>query len=238
MCQRKAQKIGPINALDNCHKRNWSLTNSQSLRCHFRFCAATRNSFHWIFFFFHSLLLQLIVFNLRASNGHTHYYPSVSCCNWKKSMGKQHQPKQKKKNAPIEIEKCRKKNPSISLAQINFRVEKNENNWRIRAKWCTWHSENRKWASANEWTESWDLPHLNQSVIYIHWGTIEFQIGTRNAQSIETSEYFFFFPLDWMSELVRVFLSSRIFSVDSTKDQKKKIKKAKEKLFRTRERWK
>lgn len=88
---------------------------------------------------------------------------SVSYYNWKKSTGK-------KINYSVwdgEIQ-WKKRSSHHSLYQwprsiVEWQRMKTIDGY--AAKWCTWHLENRKWASANAWIEiekqSWDLPHLN-----------------------------------------------------------------------------
>lgn len=160
-----------INALDNCHRRNWSLTNRQSLRCHFRgafflFCCLLRllhemnspfNSLavDWALFcalFLKNIVVELIVFNLCASNGRTHYYPSVSCYNRKESnrthCGADEWEKSGRMNGPSierEREKERERAGNKKSRHISGTDQfEDEKEWKQLMRYarvlCTWHS--------------------------------------------------------------------------------------------------
>lgn len=82
---------------------------------------------HCIFF---SFLRLLIVFNLRASNGGSHYYLECIILQLKEINGQKNQLFRSGWRNSIK----KKLVMLISVAQINCRVAKNENNWRIRRK--------------------------------------------------------------------------------------------------------
>lgn len=81
-------KSQSINALDDCHKRNWSLINRQSLRCYFRFC---RHRCYWMLFCdccrYYTITLNHFIYSAsrywlfptsRASNSRTRCYSSAN----------------------------------------------------------------------------------------------------------------------------------------------------------------
>lgn len=200
MCQRKAQKIGPINALDNCHKRNWSLTNSQSLRCHFRFCAATRNSFHWIFFLSLSLCFFNWLFSTYALLMATHiiirvYHVAIERNQWANNINQKN-----KKNAPIEIEKCREKKSIHITGTDQFSSGK---------EWKQLTDTRKMVHMTLGKSEMGERQWMNRKLRFTtlepkcHIYTLRhYRVSNRiwNAQSIKTSEYFFSSRLtEWVS---------------------------------------
>lgn len=84
---------------------------------------------HCIFF---PHLRLLIVFNLRASNGRSHYYLECIILQLKEINGQKNQ--LFRLGWRNSMKKTKLASQLISVAQINCRVAKNENNWRIRRK--------------------------------------------------------------------------------------------------------